>query len=592
MLLAPFLASLIILLGWNNLLRQEQTWEQQGLDYAEDLHMDTGMLLAGIATLIATGAMIISLFSPQKALQFLQQLGEERSAETSEFGEALGLESAPGEPARIDPGSLPRQHLLGAGPELNQQLVMIVRTDRPLVPTPGLQAGQTLPPLYWRSLTYDVYSGSGWRTSPVSFLEYSAGQMIHSERPANQQFLLQTIQPLGHLGQDLYYAGSFSGSSLDTRMLVRDVQLDQAQRMASLDLADTQDLFGVSAEDGAPEDPYTVRSLLPGLGKAQLRAADGSYPAWIQTRYLALPASVPERVKELSATITAGAMTPYDKAAAIESYLRTFPYTLDIAAPPEGRDVADYFLFELKQGYCDYFATAMVVLARAAGLPARLVMGYASGVYDPESGQYLVSEADAHTWAEVYFPGAGWIEFEPTSSRPAIQRPEDLPPQKLPEIAVSAPLTPQRIPFDWRWLKWPALVAGLVGLAALLTVLMDNLWLRTLSPQGAARKLYRRLRRHAKAIQAGGARSETPNEFSLSLGTRLDDLSRASLLLQGVKPAADEVRTLVDLYARATYSPNPLEPEDQAQAAKTWQRLRWRLWLAHLSAYLHPRVSR
>ena len=141
------------------------------------------------------------------------------------------------------------------------------------------------------------------------------------------------------------------------------------------------------------------------------------------TKFLTLPDSVPERVLTLARELTANALTPYDRAQAIETYLRTsYPYTLDVPAPPPGRDVADFFLFELEKGYCDYYATAMVVLARAAGLPARFVSGYASGTYDSSNAQYIVTEANAHSWVEIFFTDIGWVEFEPTAGLPAIDR--------------------------------------------------------------------------------------------------------------------------------------------------------------------------
>ena len=80
--------------------------------------------------------------------------------------------------------------------------------------------------------------------------------------------------------------------------------------------------------------------------------------------------------------------------------------------------MVDYFLFDLRQGYCDYYASAMIVFARSRGLPARLAVGYASGEYDPVSDQFLVTEADAHSWPEIYFPEYGWIPFEPTAAQP------------------------------------------------------------------------------------------------------------------------------------------------------------------------------
>ena len=144
------------------------------------------------------------------------------------------------------------------------------------------------------------------------------------------------------------------------------------------------------------------------------------YPAWVRKQFLALPDSVPERVLALARDLTASEPTAYDRALAIQNYLREYPYTLEISAPPAGRDVTDYFLFDLKKGYCDYYATSMVVLARAAGLPARLVAGYANGSYDFENAQYVVTENYAHSWVEIYFANIGWVEFEPTASQPAI----------------------------------------------------------------------------------------------------------------------------------------------------------------------------
>ncbi len=97
--------------------------------------------------------------------------------------------------------------------------------------------------------------------------------------------------------------------------------------------------------------------------------------------------------------------------------MREFPYTLDVPVPPADKDVVAYFLFDLQEGYCDYFATAMAVLARSAGLPARVVGGYATGAYHEEEHLFTVTAAEAHTWVEIYFFGIGWVEFEPTPAQ-------------------------------------------------------------------------------------------------------------------------------------------------------------------------------
>ena len=166
-----------------------------------------------------------------------------------------------------------------------------------------------------------------------------------------------------------------------------------------------------------------MTSALPNVGEGELRQSAQNYPAWISQTYLQLPESLPERVIELANGLVMGATNPYDRVRLIESYLRQIPYSLDVPEPPKDQDVVDYYLFDLKKGYCDYSASALVVLARAAGIPARLVMGYAQGAYDPNNHVYVVTGADAHSWPEVYFAGLGWVEFEPTAAQPEIRAP-------------------------------------------------------------------------------------------------------------------------------------------------------------------------
>ncbi|MCZ0070744.1 transglutaminase domain-containing protein [Bacillus sonorensis] len=139
-------------------------------------------------------------------------------------------------------------------------------------------------------------------------------------------------------------------------------------------------------------------------------------------KYLQLPASLPERVKQLALDLTKGHDNVYDKAKAIEDYLGSsdFSYqTKDVAVPSKNQDYVDQFLFETKIGYCDNFSTAMTVLLRSAGIPARWVKGYTSGQFagtspDKKQTVYEVTNNNAHSWVEVYFEGQGWVTFEPT----------------------------------------------------------------------------------------------------------------------------------------------------------------------------------
>lgn len=133
-------------------------------------------------------------------------------------------------------------------------------------------------------------------------------------------------------------------------------------------------------------------------------------------RYLQLPKELPERVSKLAGEITSSADNDYDRAKAIESYLsKNYKYTLEPGNIPQNRDFVDYFLFDSKQGYCTYYASAMTVLVRSIGIPARYVEGYKLPSKPVSGNSYEVTNKEAHAWVEVYFEGFGWIPFEPTS---------------------------------------------------------------------------------------------------------------------------------------------------------------------------------
>ena len=158
---------------------------------------------------------------------------------------------------------------------------------------------------------------------------------------------------------------------------------------------------------------YEAHSLIPTPPQAALRKAGTDYSTDIRGRYLQLPTLDP-RIPELMKQITAHADNPYDKAGSIESYLRShYGYTLDLSGPPPADPLA-YFLFQKRAGHCEYFATAMTVMLRSAGIPARYVNGFLTGEYNSVGGDFVVRASDAHSWVEAYFPGFGWLTFDPT----------------------------------------------------------------------------------------------------------------------------------------------------------------------------------
>lgn len=136
----------------------------------------------------------------------------------------------------------------------------------------------------------------------------------------------------------------------------------------------------------------------------------------IRQEYTALPGALPDRVRRLALDLTEPYSNNYDKLRAIEAFLNTYTYTTVPGSIPNGEDPVDYFLFESKEGYCTYFASAMAVLGRCIGIPTRYVEGaVADYTQKVESMTYNVSGNDSHAWPEAYFEGVGWVPFEPTS---------------------------------------------------------------------------------------------------------------------------------------------------------------------------------
>ena len=201
-------------------------------------------------------------------------------------------------------------------------------------------------------------------------------------------------------------------------------------------------------------DSYTFTGLrlsgdIPGIREAVLAAAHHSdaYADTVRADYLALPDGVETGVYALAGQITQDAQTDFDRAAALCAYLRSaYPYTLTQNVPPAGRDFVSWFLLDERQGYCTSFATAMAVMARMVGLPARYIEGYAA-VPDSDSVA-RVTQQQAHAWVEIYFSGFGWLPFDPTpgTNDAGGTRPSDDPEGDSPTPSPSPTATPTPSP--------------------------------------------------------------------------------------------------------------------------------------------------
>lgn len=345
------------------------------------------------------------------------------------------------------------------------------------------------------------------------------------------------------------------------------------------------DVEAVFSQDTITQgDAYAVSGLTSTAAPEQLRTAGDGYPTWVTDRYLKLPDTITQRTRDLASQLAAGQSNPFDTAVAVEGYVRsTIAYNEDIAPPPNDQDVVDYVLFESQEGYCEYYASAMAVLLRADGIPSRVVGGYFPAPYDPNEGGHLYREKNAHLWVEVFFPGYGWIPFEPTANRerldygdltapaqeaaaptPVATPPpvvaEPTPPLIVETSSQQPPLTPPDVLSD------PARLAGWIGLALVALVAIASLaaitaWFARFRGLSPVSSLYARALRVGNWLGVPPRASLTPHEYA-------DRVGRAMPSAQG--PA----RVVAEIYTQERYAGR--RPDGAAlQAARgAWRDLR------------------
>ncbi len=338
--------------------------------------------------------------------------------------------------------------------------------------------------------------------------------------------------------------------------------------------------------DVQPNTPYRVSGSASGASAGDLAEAGQDYPEWVERRYLSLPDSITPRTTELARTLTASSSNPYEQARAIEAYLRSsIVYDETVPAPPEGVDIVDYVLFERQRGYCEYYSSAMSVMLRTIGVPSRVAVGFYPGDYDDSQGGYLYRQRNAHAWVEVFFPGYGWIPFEPTSSQPVLEEgeidtnelvtpsPVDEPlateevatPESVTE-ETEPPAAPQIAEADDEGgggLLAPMAVGGVLG--GLLVLVGWMLWvlpLRGLSPTTA---LYRRLTAVGRLVGVRQSSAATPREFGRSLG-------------ETIPRAREHVNRIVQVYEVDQFGPQRPDSRMLDAASDAWLKLRKSIW--------------
>ena len=286
---------------------------------------------------------------------------------------------------------------LRARGQLSDDIVFRVRADQPAL---------------WRAQAFDDFDGTTWTVSDPAWspLELSPDAGSFRVDPAR---------------------GDLPGLRRDT--VVQTFYLDSQQPNVLFAAARPVTVYFPSGglqdnEQGTIRAPilldpgtvYSVESSLPIEDPATLRMiprADPSDP--VIGPFLQLPDELPHRDRALARRITSGAATQYDAVQAVQGWLRTNTrYDLTVPREPDGVDAVDWFLFQTRRGFCEHIASAMVVLLRASGIPARIVTGYAPGDRNPFTGYFEVRQSDAHAWVEVWYPDVGWVPYDPTFGVP------------------------------------------------------------------------------------------------------------------------------------------------------------------------------
>jgi transglutaminase-like putative cysteine protease len=573
-LLALYLTFVLLYAARLYTLNQEQQWHSYRVRFDPEIKRDflqLGGVIAIAAVLLGTMAPAFA-GAPQITGLWREISGPVRSVEDT-FSRVF---------AGLQPRGLPyanpfgRTLALTGARNLGDELVLEVRAPE----------GS-----YWQAVVYDQYTGGAFQSSDTQRVSVAPDESIVSANFRARAPITQTFYVYFPNNTQIFAAA-------------QPVSINEPSWAENFSSGETA-LWTMLTPRSSGES-YRVVSAVSQASVTQLRAATQQYPANIRERYLQLPDSLPGRVRTLAQDIVtkAGATTAYDRAAALELWLRiNIKYNDKISAPAPGRDGVDYVLFETRQGYCDYYAAAFAVMARSLGIPARIVTGFASGQYDSNRDLYEVRQYNAHTWPEVYFPEYGWIQFEPTASQPSILRPLD--PNtasgsnspngdqaKRDHYGGREPQDQEFDPFSGaasqlstqQKASTPVILQTIVvltvGLVSLVLLVAGGyLAIGWYENRGAPKQAsggvwaYARLARMTRWLRLKLSTADTPYEQAKAIGL-------------AVPTRQGEIDQLADLYVRERYGRAEV---DLNQARSIWRHIHWSFWQAGVRRRL-PRL--
>ena len=639
--LAIYIFTGLLLVGWVQSMRSRQRWDAEGRVY--DGHL--GILTVSDTSVVAIIALVIAFLLPVggqwgPANSFYSLTRAPLVSWEEDFNRLFaGLPARRPLPYRIWGDTMAFQGTINP-------------TD-----TPVLQVNSPVP-MYWKARSYATYTHEGWLSDGTVLREpgwqpkhstpnpqqerfnvtfevipnydsrslFAGGQVIGANRdvrvetfdspsyvidphlesetdllPSALQLAVEGLRDA--VSADAFAAAETVAGALPTSFVLESVERDASGSVVNAVIGEIipsePDVLAVRAAGGAAEagDPYQLTTAVSSAEPEQLRTAGEEYAPWLWARYTQLPPDMPPRVEELARSITGAQDNPYDKAVAIEQYLKSnYTYNLAIDPPPFGSDGVDHFLFESGQGYSEYFGSAMTVLMRSLGVPSRMTTGYTTGNLTDSSHIYVVTDRHSHGWTEVFFPGYGWIPFEPTPGR---EIPVAIPPEEQARRAAPTGDTADALdllceieeecedfedgledadllggnPVGEGWTTTargliPWIAGSLAGVVAL-ALLAWAVWRWLFAPPRDVPGAYRRLRRLGRLASLPLREHQTPHQWAGTLATALPE-------------QAQDIGRIVNAYVRHTYAGRELLAADaDPDVAEAWKTVRGPLaWYA------------
>lgn len=445
-------------------------------------------------------------------------------------------------------------------------------------PVMDVYVEQPLPYAYWRKEILDTYNPQArqWETvsgeTQVHFPEEGA---INTPAALGRALVSQIFVNYVPNAGTIFSTPEFLNS--DRAVLIKTTLDPEGKTLVSAVRARFQMQQG---------DRYQVVSQFSTADAESLRQATVDYPTYIREQYLTVPAGISQRTLDLAARLATPRDNPYDKATAIQGYLRgNITYNDQTPAPPPGAEPIDYLLFVSRQGYCNYYASAMVIMLRSQGIPARLARGYAAGEYMPAAGAYRVRAKDAHTWVEAYFSEYGWIPFEPTTAIAAISRQDsalgalndgpDFDPNDLQRDDLSKLLEEESQdtnPTNGLGERGPntGLLRGL-GRASVLVGMAVGVVGLALGAVVLARRYNRRV--EGDVVKSYYRLSQWGGWLGVEIRPNQTPYERADLIIQAVPEGAAAINRLINEFIAHTFTARK-QPNTFFSPAREWNRLR------------------